>query len=92
MRRIVVRHFWLSMRRRNRHPGLRLLWRFVTDVPGYYSAPAREPTAVDDWGGLSRALTAQRLAPHPAKVVHLRTPRSVRRFRANCGSLAGVSR
>ena len=87
IRRIIVRHFWLSFRRRNRHRGLRLLWQFVRSTPGYYTEPAREPRAVDDWNAMSRALTAKRLAPHSAKVVHLKTPREVRRFRAAFPSL-----
>ena len=83
IRRIIVRHFWLSLLRTNRHRGLRLLWRFVRSTPGYYSEPAREPRAVDDWNAMSRALTERRLAPYSSKVVHLTTPRSVRRFRSS---------
>ena len=80
-RRIVVRHFWLSARRRNRYRGLRTLIAFVRSMETYYEKPAREPAAADDWDALSRALTEQRLAPHEHKVRHLSTPRDVRRFR-----------
>ena len=81
-RRIIIRHFWLSLLRSNRHRGLRLLWRFARSLPGYYTEPAREPRAVDDWDAITRALTIERLAPHMEKVIHLRTPAEVRRFRA----------
>ena len=80
-RRIVVRHFYLSCRRQNRHRGLRLLATFVTGMRGYYDKPAREPTSATDWDALGRALTQRRLEPYLAKVAHLRHPRDVRRFR-----------
>lgn len=87
-RRITIRHFWLSLLRSNRHRGLRLLYRFVRGLPGYYTEAAREPEAVDDWNGITRALTVERLAPHMDKVIHLSTPASVRRFRAGLRSRA----
>ena len=80
-RRIVVRHFYLSCRRQNRHRGLRRLLTFVRSMRGYYGGLAREPTSATDWGALTRALTERRLEPHAAKVAHLRHPRDVRRFR-----------
>ena len=79
--RIVVRHFCLSCRRRNRHRGLRLLGTFVSGMCGYYDKPAREPTSATYSDDLSRALTERRLEPNLAKVAHLRRPRDVRRFR-----------
>lgn len=85
-RRIIVRHFWLSLLRSNRHRGLRLLWRFVGGLPGYYTEPPREPRAVDDWDAITRALTVERLEPHMEKVIHLRTPAAVRQFRASLHS------
>lgn len=87
-RRILIRHFWLSLLGSNRHRGLRLLYRFVRDLPGYYTQPAREPTAVDDFDALSRALTASLLEPYADKVVRLSTPAEVRRFRAGFPSRA----
>lgn len=79
-RRIVTRHFKLSLRGRNRYKGLRRLVSFVRAMRGYYVASAREPLAADDWGALSRALTLDRLTPHTAKVIHVRTPREARLF------------
>jgi adenylate kinase family enzyme len=80
-RRIVVRHFYLSCRRRNPHRGLRRLVAFVRSMQGYYHRPAREPQSATDWEALTRALTKRRLEPYLAKVAHLRQPRDVRRFR-----------
>ena len=80
-RRIVSRHVKLSVQRRNRYKGTRRLVRFVRSMRRYYVKPAREPLAADDWDALSRALTIERLEAHAAKVVRLRTPRDVRRFR-----------
>ena len=51
-RRIVVRHFYLSCRRRNRRRGLRLLATFVTGMRGYYDKPALKPTSATDWDAL----------------------------------------
>jgi adenylate kinase family enzyme len=79
-RRIVIRHAKMSALRRNRYKGLRLLVRFVRSMRHYYDKSAREPRSADDWDALSRALTVERLAPHAAKVVQLRTPREVRTF------------
>lgn len=80
-RRIVVRHFYLSCRRQNRHRGLRRLVAFVRGMRRYYDRPARELTSATDWDALTRALTKRRLEPHMAKVAHLRHPRDVRSFR-----------
>lgn len=79
-RRIVTRHMKLSVLRRNRYKGVRLLVRFVRSMRSYYDKPAREPLAADDWDALSRALTVERLVPHAGKVAQLRTPRDVRTF------------
>lgn len=79
-RRIVTRHFKLSLLGRNRYPGLRRMARFVRSMSSYYVKPAVEPVAADDWGALSRALTAERLAPHGHKVARLRKPADVRSF------------
>ena len=79
-RRIVIRHFYLSCRRQNRHRGLRRLAAFVSGMRGCYDKPARETTSATDWHALTRALTERRLEPHLAKVAHLRQPRDVRWF------------
>lgn len=91
-RRIVSRHLRLSVLRRNRYKGIRLLWRFVRSMRHYYIKPAREPRAADDWDALSRALTIERLAPHSGKVVQLRTPREVRTFLRQFGARRVSSR
>jgi MoxR-like ATPase len=90
-RRIVVRHFYLSCRRQNRHRGIRRLVAFVRNMRSYYDRPAREPTSATDWEALTRALTERRLAPYMAKVAHLRHPRDVRRFRREFGVTRGRS-
>jgi len=78
VRRIVIRHFRLSLRGQNRHRGLRLLWRFAVGSRSYWTtSPGRGPEATDDWGALSRAQTITTLAAHRPKVVQLRTPREV---------------
>ncbi|MEY2427035.1 MAG: hypothetical protein QOI61_2607 [Actinomycetota bacterium] len=79
-RRIVTRHVKLSLLRRNRYKGIRLLLQFVRSMADYYVKPAREPVAADDWAALSRALTSDRLRPHAHKVVQLRRPREARAF------------
>ena len=79
-RRMVTRHIKLTVLRRNPHPGFRKMLRFVWGQREYYTAPAREPTGPTDWDALTRALTAELLGPRRAKVVHLRTPRAVRRW------------
>ena len=80
LRRIVTRHIKLTVLRRNEHPGFTKLLRFAWGQRAYYTSEAREPTGPTDWDALSRALTAQVLGPRSAKVVHLRSPRAVRRW------------
>ena len=78
VRRIVIRHFRLSLRGQNRYRGLRLIWRFAVGSRSYWTtSPGRRPEAPDDWDALSRAQTLTTLAAHGATVVHLRTRREV---------------
>jgi adenylate kinase family enzyme len=77
--RILTRHVTLSLRGQNRHPGLRRIVGFVRVQPRYYRAPARRPTGPLDYSQ-TRAGTEEILAPYRARVVHLRTPRDVRRW------------
>jgi hypothetical protein len=82
--RILRRHFWLSLRGRNRHRGLGLLVRFLRAQPRYVTSNAGPPTGPTDWDGLTRANTQEALNPHLDKVVHLQRPTAVRHWwRAN---------
>lgn len=76
IRRIVTRHVTLSLLRRNRHRGLRLLVRFVRVQPAYYRGPARRPTGPTDYSQ-TRAGTEEVLGPYRDRVVHLHRPRDV---------------
>jgi shikimate kinase len=77
--RIVTRHVTLSLRRQNRHRGLRLLARFVRSQASYNRDPAHRPTEPLDYSQ-TRAGTEEILEPYWDRVVHLRTPRDVRRW------------
>lgn len=87
-RRIVARHVKLSLLRKNPHPGLGKLAHFVADQREYYTRPARLPESATDWGALSRAATVLALEPYRDKVIHLATPREVRRFSRRTGATA----
>ncbi|HZU72302.1 MAG TPA: hypothetical protein VE990_05970 [Acidimicrobiales bacterium] len=77
VRRIVVRHFWLSARRRNRHRGLRLLWSFARTSGRYWTDDPRPPEGPTDYGALSRSRTIETLLPYWDKVVVLTSRREV---------------
>jgi adenylate kinase family enzyme len=91
-RRIVTRHIGLSLRRRNRYPGLRALIQFVADQRAYYTRGARVPESATDWTALSRAATERALEPFRDKVVRLATPSEVRRFSRRTDETAFPSR
>ena len=78
--RILRRHVELSVRRRNPHKGLRLLWRFLRSHPDYYRGSAKTPEGPEDWDAIRRATTAALLEPHMDRVVQLTSPRDVRRW------------
>ena len=80
-RRILTRHLRLTAAGTNPHRGWRLLWQFLRSQRRYYTAPAREPAGPADWDTITRAATARLLRGHEAKVVVLRSPRAVRRWR-----------
>lgn len=80
-RRILTRHLRLTAAGANPHRGLRLLWQFLRSQRRYYTTPAREPDGPADWDAITRAATARLLRGHEAKVVVLRSPREVRRWR-----------
>lgn len=88
-RRMVARHVKLSLLRRNPHPGLGNLVRFVADQGEYYTREPRLPEGATDWGALSRAATELALAPFRDKVIHLATAGDVRRFSRRTGGRAG---
>lgn len=79
--RIVLRHLRLSWIGNNPHSGLLKLCRFVKwQVETYYWRQIIVPVAPDDDSAVTRAATAQVLAPHQHKVTRLRTARSVNAF------------
>jgi hypothetical protein len=80
-RRIVARHLRLTAAGANPHRGWRLLWQFLRSQRRYHTAPAREPAGPADWDAITRAATARLVREHEAKVVVLRSPREVRRWR-----------
>lgn len=80
LRRIVTRHVKLTVLGRNAHRGFKKLLRYVRHQRQYYTSAAREPTGPTDWDANSRAQTVEVLGPRSAKVVHLRSPRAVRRW------------
>jgi hypothetical protein len=80
-RRILTRHLRLAAAGANPYRGWRLLWRFLRSQRRYYIAPAREPAGPADWDAITRAATARMVRGHEAKVVMLRSPREVRRWR-----------
>lgn len=80
-RRILTRHLRLTAAGANSHRGWRLLWQFLRSQRRYYTAPARQPAGPADWDAITRAATARLVRGHEAKVVVLRSPREVRRWR-----------
>ncbi len=80
-RRILTRHLKLTVTGTNPHRGWRLLWRFLMSQRRYYTEPAREAAGPTDWDAITRAATARLLDPHRARVLVLRSPREVRRWR-----------
>lgn len=49
--RILKRHAVASLRRTNRHPGLRNLWQFLRRSKGYYTGASPRHQHVVDWAG-----------------------------------------
>jgi len=80
-RRILTRHLRLTAAGANPHRGWRLLWQFLRFQRRYYTAPARVPAGPGDWDAITRAATARLVRGHEGKVVVLRSPREVRRWR-----------
>jgi hypothetical protein len=80
-RRILTRHLRLTAAGANPHRGWRLLWQFLRSQRRYYAAPAREPAGPTDWDAITRAATARLVRGNEAKLVVLRSPREVRRWR-----------
>lgn len=79
LRRIVTRHILLSLKRSNPHPGFRRMLLFAWGQRDYYTVAARASTGPFDWDANSRASTMGLLEGR-SNVVHLRTPRQVRRW------------
>jgi len=75
--RIVVRHAKASLRRSNKHPGLKRLWRFVQDCKGYYTGPNARRLQTEAW-----------VEGFADKLVTCRTNREVERLVASIRSRA----
>ncbi len=67
--RILARHMNASMRRTNKHKGLKRLWHFLLGARCYYVGPIRQPASLDDDGAVSRAATVLVLNHYGEKVV-----------------------
>ena len=79
--RIVVRHALASLAGTNRHPGVGKLFRFLRSTRTYYVDPLpRPPRAPDDEGVITRAHTANELAPYSYKLVHCQNSAAVASF------------
>ena len=72
-----MRHARASLAGTNRHRGIRKLTAFLRSTKSYDHGPAVAPIAPVDDGAITRASTAQALAPYAAKLVHCRTPTEV---------------
>lgn len=91
-RRIVARHARSSLAGTNRHRGFRKLAAFLRSTRRYHLAPPVAPSAPDDDGAITRAATAQALAPYAAKLVHCRRPAEVAAFLEHTGRRPPVGR
>jgi len=75
--RITRRHIVADLRRTNAYGGYRRLYRFLRSVRRRYGESP--PTPGDEWTGWTRALVAEGVARHPAKVIRVdaRAPAAV---------------
>jgi adenylate kinase family enzyme len=76
-RRILTRHLVASMRRRNRHKGLRLLWRFWWAARAYYTGKRPRPTDPTSDGSITRVMTIEQLTKADDRLVVCRDRRHV---------------
>ncbi len=83
--RILARHMKASIRRSNKHRGLKPLWHFLLSARGYYVDPIREPANLDDDGAVTRAATAVVLDHYGEKVVRITVRQTYRSFLAGIG-------
>jgi len=76
--RICLRHVRTSVAGSNRHAGLTRLARFLRHTRRYYTDTSlAEPNAADNDGAVTRAHTAQALAPYRAKLIRCTAPSDV---------------
>lgn len=80
--RIIRRHALATLAGKNRHRGLRRLWRFLQNARRYDLGPFIQPAAPDDDAAVTRAATVDVLRRQSGKVVQLRTSRDVERWLA----------
>ncbi|MBA3274824.1 MAG: hypothetical protein H0T72_03450 [Chloroflexia bacterium] len=78
--RILARHTKASIRRANKHKGLKRLWHFLLGARSYYVGPIRQPASLDDDGAVTRAATALALGEYGEKVVRITNRREYRTF------------
>lgn len=76
--RIVKRHLLASLRRTNRHPGIRLLLSFLGFARRYYLGPAVAPAAPDDDASVTRAASEAVLRGYADKVIRCERAADVR--------------
>ncbi len=69
--RILARHMKASIRRTNKHKGLKRLWHFLLSTQTYYVGPIRQPVSLDDDEAVTRAATVLVLHNYGEKVVRI---------------------
>lgn len=83
--RILARHTKASIRRSNKHKGLKRLWRFLLGARGYYVGPIRQPASLHDDGAVTRAATTLAFGRYGEKVVRIASRREYRSFVESIG-------
>jgi len=83
--RILARHMKASIRRANKHKGLKHLWHFLLSAQSYYVSPIRHPTSLDDDGAVTRAATVLVLDHYGKKVVRITGRGNYRSFVESMG-------
>lgn len=78
--RILARHMKASIKRSNKHAGLKQLWRFLLGARTYYVGPIRRPASLDDDEAVTRAATALSLDTYGEKVVRITNRQEYRAF------------
>lgn len=75
--RILMRYVGQSVRRTNKHKGLRRLWDFLNGARNYYDGPPVEPKALDDDSAVSRSATQVTLVGLGDRVIRVTNGRDL---------------